>query len=271
MRYNGFVLPLVLAVLIAISLSSTAIYSTQNRYFENFTSADSKLNYLRMIKSLKAASIYKKENPWQTIIKTDIPLSGLYNINNLTTRSLSGRTIIDENQLQIFSRVIKVCDLPDTYVGKILTFLEYYSEISIDFTMIDLLAFVDIPSEKIPDIIICFRVSTRSSRINLKYSSAEKIGALLDLSISEASAIRNLISDGRIKKKSDLLGYLDKTETLIGLKKRLRNIIISDQIDHAATYWTMANETFAYFEQDFSTEQGWSIFAETILWLPELR
>lgn len=271
MRYNGFVLPLVLTVLIAISLSSLGIYSTQNRYFENFTTNDSQIQYLKRIKSLKAASISSKGNSWQTIVRNDIPLSGLYNINNLMTSSLSGRRAIDQKQLQIFNRVVNACDLPVSYVEKVLSFLEFYSEISIDFTMIDLLAFLDVPEKVISDIIVCFRFSTRSSRINIKYSSVEQMAALLDLSRSEAINIKSLIMNGRIETKSELLAYLGKKETINNLKKRHRNIMISDQIDHAATYWTFSNDTFAYFEKDFSTEQGWSIFSSTILWLPELK
>ena len=43
MRYSGFVLPLVLAVLIAISISSLQIYSAQKQYFENYSTTKEKI------------------------------------------------------------------------------------------------------------------------------------------------------------------------------------------------------------------------------------
>ena len=137
--------------------------------------------------------------------------------------------------------------------------------------MIDLFAFLEVQENTIVDTLVCFRISSRSSRINIKFSNATHIAAYLDLPIGEAITIKRLIMEGQISKKSELLAYLSKKESIDNLKKRHRNIMISDQVDHAATYWTFENDTFAYFEKDFSVENGWSVFSDTVLWLPELR
>jgi hypothetical protein len=137
--------------------------------------------------------------------------------------------------------------------------------------MIDLFAFLEVQENTIVDTLVCFRISSRSSRINIKFSNATQIAAYLDLPIGEAITIKGLIMEGQISKKSELLAYLSKKESIDTLKKRHRNIMISDQVDHAATYWTFENNTFAYFEKDFSVENGWSVFSDTVLWLPELR
>ena len=44
--------------------------------------------------------------------KTDIPLSGLFNLNNLVNNSVKGTRSINKEQLLIFSEIIRGCDLP---------------------------------------------------------------------------------------------------------------------------------------------------------------
>ena len=271
MRYDGFVLPLVLAVLIAISISSLQIYSSQKQHFENYFTTDEKIDFLNTIKKLKTESISYDSSPWQNIVKTDIPLSGLFNLINLVNNSVMGKRSINNEQLLIFSKIIRGCNLPASYTEQILSFLLSQSNINNNFSMIDLFAFLEVQENTIVDTLVCFRISSRSSRINIKFSNATQIAAYLDLPIGEAITIKGLIMEGQISKKSELLAYLSKKESIDTLKKRHRNIMISDQVDHAATYWTFENNTFAYFEKDFSVENGWSVFSDTVLWLPELR
>ena len=99
MRYDGFVLPLVLAVLIAISISSLQIYSSQKQHFENYFTTDEKIDFLNTIKKLKTVSISYDSSPWQNIVKTDIPLNGLFNLNNLVNNSAMGKRTINKEQL----------------------------------------------------------------------------------------------------------------------------------------------------------------------------
>lgn len=271
MRYNGFVLPLVLAVLIAISISSLQIYSAQKQYFENYFSTNEKIDFLNTIKKLKTISASYGSSPWQNIVKNDIPLSGLFNLNNLVNNSIKGTRSINKKQLLIFTEIIRGCDLPALHKEQILSFLLSRSNINNNFSMIDLLAFLEVEENTIADMLVCFRISSRSSRINLKFSSAKQIAAYLDLPIGEAITIKRLIMEGQISKKSELLAYLSKKESIDVLKKRHWNIMISNQVDHSVTYWTFENETFAYFEKVFSVEGGWSVLSDTVLWIPELK
>lgn len=271
MKYKGFILPLVLTVLFAISLTSMQIFSFQKQHFKGIVSIEKRSEFQVRLQKLKKASIYNAESAWPTVSKADVPLSGLFNLNNLVSNSVLGERVVNKRELAIFTKILKKCGLPLSYTKDILAFLTSKQKISVNFSTIDMLAFLDIPPNKIPDFLVCFRLSSRFSRVNIKFSSVSHIEAFLEVSNDEANSIKKLIVGGQISNRSELISYLNKKDTIIELKRKHRNIVVSDLLDHAATYWNANNETFAYFEQDFAAERGWSIFADTVLWLPELE
>lgn len=271
MKCKGFILPLVLTVLFAISLTSMQIFSQQKQHFKEFVTTEKQIKFQNRLLKLKNASIYNTESSWPSVSKTNVPLSGLFNLNSLVSNSVLGDRVINQRERAIFTKILQKCGLPLSYTKGILAFLTSKQKISVNFSTIDLLAFLDIPPNEIPDFLVCFRLSSRFSRVNIKFSSASHIEALLEVSSDEANSIKSRIIGGQISNRSELISYLNKKESVIELKRKHRNIIVSDLLDHAATYWTYNNETFAYFEQTFAAERGWSIFTDTVLWLPELE
>lgn len=270
MKAQGFIFPLVLLVLILVSVSSIAIFSEQKIIIDHFQGSSISKTNSQDVQKLEEFSIPDFPQPWSNVVKNTIQLDGLYNLNHLVQTNALNQRIVNEKELKKFGYLLTVCDISPNYAGKILDALTSQSISKFGFTVLDLLAEIGIDRADISNLLGCFRLASPLEKVNLRYANPEHAAALLNMDKETARQVMIKISSNQISNKNELLAFVTSKGTKEGLKSEYRNLTVSPNSLHYATYWTFQGETFAYFEHKFDLELGWLLRSRVIVWLPVL-
>ena len=270
MKQKGFIFPLVLVILILITASTLNILTEQRLLVEHFDSRKATQTNLDDFRYLTEFSTPGVVNPWGNVVKNELALDGLYNLNHLVQTTASDDRVVNETQFLLFKRLLAVCGLKSEYASRIVTVLMSRKISNSGFTVLDLLAEVDIVGAEIPKALTCFRITSPLNRVNLRFSLPEHAAVLLSVSKQDAYNLINKIRRDEISNKNELLSARGSGSNLSNLKKQYDNLIISRSKSHVASYWTFEDKTFAYFEHKFEIGNGWSLLSNLILWKPEL-
>ena len=270
MRQNGFVLPLVLFVIIAIASTSIHIFKQQNLFIENLPLYSVEKSRRKALQLLTDVSMIGRDNPWQNVDKNTVSLDGLFNVNHIVETTAVQKRIINQDQLKNFKKILDSCGLDQAYADKLADFMQSGPTPHHSFSLIDLVAFLQLPATETTKAFTCFRISSPLHKINLRFATVDHVQILLDVPKTKATEIKQLIDNGKIINKAGLIAYLGNVEQIPDLKKKYRHLSVSTNWVHAAAYWTYEKETFAYFEQKFEIPRGWVFISKMVLWRPEL-
>ena len=270
MRQNGFVLPLVLFVILAIASTSTHIFKQQNLFIEDIPLDSAEKSRREALQLLTNVSMIGRDNPWQNVDKNTLSLDGLFNVNHIVETTAVQKRVVNQDQLENFKKILDSCGLDRSYADTVAEFLQSGPAPHHSFSLIDLVAFLQFPPADTTKAFTCFRVSSPLHKVNLRFATVDHVQILLDVSKTKATEIKQLIDNGKIINKAGLIAYLGDVEQIPNLKRKYRHLSVSTIWVHAAAYWTDKKETFAYFDQKFEIKRGWVLISQTVLWLPEL-
>jgi hypothetical protein len=160
------------------------------------------------------------------------------------------------------------CELEASYANEIAIFLSDRPSPDAAFSVIDLIAAMNIPINNFSKIATCVRFASPLRKLNLAYMPVQQIMAVLDITFVSAQSIKNQLSNKTIKSKSELFDYLKREMGFRNWEDYLEHISVSQKHNHKAVYWVNEGETFALYDLTLGAESSWSVNWSAIIWLP---
>lgn len=270
MKQTAFVFPITLFALLLIAGFSIAAFSLQQTHVDFLKQQTSFGSRELRVGKLTEASKVGAENTWQGIVRQELILDGLYNLNHLVETTALGGRQINLDQVLILERVLQGCDLDTAFVTEIASYLLQVDTPHRSISILDILASLEKPSDVVPKLLSCVRIATPLSKINFSYASAEMISSILKISKARAEVLKRLMVSGDISTKSEFIADFGPESDSLDLEKNLKQVIIRETYEHAATYWVEENETFAFFDQSLDKDGAWQMNWNIVLWVPEI-
>ena len=270
MKKAAFALPLALVVLVALAALTSLLFRQQHMVIQHLI-RDNESEKALLRDELISSSYPEYQNPFSNVTKQFIELDGLFNVNHLVETTALEKRVINNNELIKFRDLLQVCDLPDDYSAKVTAFLKDDSIPSENFSTLDLLAEIGAKQTDIPKALMCFRVVSPLRKVNLRYVSQAHAPSLLGVDKMTSQKILKSVWNNELLTRDQLVASLKLPASDSKSKNRYQNLVISPISYHAATFWTDADETFAYIEKKFDVGLGWKHLSNKILWLPNLE
>ena len=270
MKQPAFVFPITLFALLLLAGFSIAAFALQQTHIKFLKQPTSFGSRETQVAKLTESSKVGSKNAWQGIEKQELILDGLYNLNHLVETTALGGRQINSDQVLILERVLQGCDIDTAFIPKISSYLLQVKTPGRKTSILDILASLRLPKNKLPSIISCVRLASPLSKINFSYASVEMISSILKITKASAEDLKQRIASGDINKKSEITAYFGSENDNINLEKNLKQVIVRETYEHVAVYWIEKNETFAFFDQSIDKDGAWKLNWNIVLWVPEI-
>ena len=269
MKQSAFVFPITLFALLLIAGFSITAFSLQQTHVNFLQRPTSSSSREILVGKLSENSKVGAENIWQGIERQELILDGLYNLNHLVETTALGGRQINSDQMFIFERVLKGCDVNTAFIPEIASYLLQIKTPGRKISILDILASLKISTDELPKLLSCVRLASPLSKINFSYASAEMISSVLKIGKDQSETLKRLIASGDINKKSELIAYFGSESNNLNLETKLKQVIVQETYEHVAVYWIEKNETFAFFDQSIDKDGAWKLNWNIVLWIPE--
>ena len=165
-------------------------------------------------------------------------------------------------------RLTESCAGQSDLAIQISDYLIQYQEIKRGFGLIDLLNQLSVPLNISIKLLPCIRILPKSYKLNLNLASEKTLMAYFNINSSDAKKLSQYISDGTTPNHDSINLFITKINSEKTVIPKLRNTVISSQLDHKATVLEYKGETFAYLDTTLDKEGSWVENRNFFLWVP---
>ena len=169
MKQPAFVFPITLFALLLLAGFSMAAFALQQTHVKFLKQPISFGSREIQVDKLTETSKVGSKNTWQGIERQELILDGLYNLNHLVETTALGGRQINSDQLLILERVLQGCDIDTAFIPEIASYLLQVKTPGRKTSVLDILASLRLPKNKLPSILSCVRLASPLSKINFSY------------------------------------------------------------------------------------------------------
>lgn len=269
-RWNAFVTPFVLAVILFVSLISLQGFSRIGAEINWLERTAKQLSYNDGLKYFESIALSSRLNSLKNIDVNEIPLSGLYNVNYIVDRLSPILAFKDEIQFEILQSRLLSCGFDREVSSKILQYLLRYSYSEQTYNILNLSFSIGLTGDEAVRLLACVRHAPKNVQTNLYFSNKETIAAIFEINNRQAEQLLSSIRGGRTNDVKDVGNFV---ENLVGVhnfrQNMLKHVMVSPISKDIGVAFEVSGDTFAFVNKVLDENQSWVVNWAVYLWSPE--